>query len=163
MKTELVNLDLSANSFTANGHKYLVHGTLSLGRYKEYEKLQAQISWGVDFEKQYKDLRRAWELLNQMKPAEAAVWINNMMSGVARVIENREHPALLLCTLFICREGEDLTTWDETTANEKIADWKAEGFEMESFFSYAFSLVKGWRETLQDISASTLQGEGERK
>lgn len=163
MKTELTTIDPSVNSFTANGNKYLVHGSISLGRYSVYEKLQAQIAWGVDFEKQYKDLRRAWELLNQMKPAEAAVWINNMMEGIARVIEKREHPALLLCTVFICREGEDLTTWDETTANEKIADWKKEGIDADSFFAYAFSLVRGWKENLPGLSQSISKAEGEPK
>lgn len=162
MKTELKTFSPDANSFMANGTKYLIHGTLSVGRYRQYESLQAQLAWGVDFDKMYADLGKVWDMLNKTRLAEAAVFVNNMREGVARMVEKREHPALMLCTLFICREGEDLSVWDETTANEKVADWKAEGFEMVSFFKYAFSLVKGLDSALAALSQNTLQGEGER-
>lgn len=162
MKTETKSFAPDANSFVANGVKYLIHGSLPLGRYQVYEKLQAQIAWGVDFEKQHRDLKKAWDLLNQTKLGEAAVWINNMMEGIAHRVEKREHPALLLCTVFICREGEDMTAWDETEALEKIADWKAEGIDAESFFEFAFSLVKGWTAVYRSLSAATSR-EGERK
>lgn len=161
MKTKLKTFDPAANSFEANGRKYLVHGTLPVGRYKYFEVYQAQVAWGVDFARQYKDLGKVWNLLNQTKLAEAAVHINNMREGIARNIEGREHPALMLCTLFICREDEDLAEWNETLALEKVADWKAEAFEMVSFFKYAFSLVRGLETALPELSAATFQREGE--
>lgn len=161
-KTELKTFSPEANSFEANGKKYLIHGSISVGRYKHYEALQAQMAWGVDFERMYKDLERVWALLNQTKLAEASVQINNMREGVARNLEKRQHPALMLCTLFICREGEDLSAWNETEAMDKVADWVAEGYEMASFFKYAFSLVRGleaaWAALLSDTSG---QREGE--
>ena len=139
--TTLKQLDLSANSFTANGVKYLIHPDLSFERFVQFEKLQAQIGWNVDFAIQHKALSEVWALLNKLKLAEAAVKVNNMLEGIARSMDGRQHPAFLVCTLFMCREGEDVTTWSETDAAEKIADWKKE-YAVEGFFEYAFSLVK---------------------
>lgn len=157
MITELKTFNPEANSFMANGKKYLIHGSLSTFRYKYYEIYQAQMAWGVDFQKQYKDIGAAYDLLNKSKPADAAVHLNNMREGIARHLEKREHPAMMLCTLFISREGEDLSTWNETEAMEKVADWNTEGYEMVGFFKYALRLVEGLDSALEALSANTLQ------
>lgn len=143
MMTTLKQIDTAANSFMANGTKYIIYPDLSFERFVQFEKLQAQIGWNIDFDRMHKALMEVWQLLNKLKLAEASVKINNLMDGIARNIEGREHPAFLVCTLFMCREGEDLTTWSETDAAEKIADWRKE-YAVEGFFNYAFSLVKGF-------------------
>ena len=43
---------------------------------------------------------------------------------------------LLFCTLFINREDEDITVWDERLAMAKIEDWKKAGLSMSLFFSF---------------------------
>jgi len=119
-------------------------GSIPVGRYQKFEALQAQLVWGADFDSMYKNMRRSYDLLNNGKPADAAVLINNVLEGVARHIEGREHPMLLLCSIFICLEDEDLSVWDETRAMEKITDWKLECIAVEDFFALAFSSVKGF-------------------
>lgn len=154
-KTELKTFNPEANSFEANGKKYLIHGSLSTFRYPLYEKFQASLAWGVEFQEQYNNLQKAYDFLNKSKPADAAVFINNVMAGVARKIEGRAHPALMICTLFICREGEDLTTWNEAEAIEKISDWDEEGYDINSFFLFAQHLVRGLPNVLEMLSANT--------
>ena len=142
-KTQVARLDIRANSFTANGNKYLILGSIPVGRFEKFEALQAQLAWGVDFEPLHKNLRRLWDLNNKLKFAEASVLLNNILEGLARPLDGREHPVLLLCSLFLVRDGEDLSGWNETFAQEKIEDWKAEAISVEDFFALAFNSVKG--------------------
>lgn len=142
-KTEVTRLDIRANSFYANGHKYLILGSIPVGRFERFESLQVQLAWGVDFEPLHKNLRALWDLNNKLKFAEASVLLNNILEGLARPLDGREHPVLLLCSLFLVREGEDLSGWNETFAHEKILDWKAEAISVEDFFVLAFNSVRG--------------------
>ena len=142
-KTQIKHLDTSANSFEANGNKYLILGSITTARYQKFEALQAQLAWGIEFESMYANVRKLYDLLNKVKFAEAAVLANNILEAVIRPLEGREHPMLMLCTIFCVRENEDLSKWDETNALEKIADWKAECIAIEDFFALAFNSVRG--------------------
>lgn len=142
-KTTIKHIDVTANSFEANGNKYLILGSIPVARFQKFEALQAQLAWGVEFESMYTNIRKVYDLLNKVKFAEAAVTANNMLEAVARPLEGREHPMLMLCTVFIVRENEDLSRWDETNASEKIADWKADCYAVEDFFGLAFNSVRG--------------------
>ncbi len=85
--------------------------------------------------------------------------MNNVLEGIARNLEGREHPMLLLCSIFIVRENEDLSKWDETIALEKIADWKAECLAVEDFFALAFSSVRGFTAHYLESLGATSQSE----
>jgi hypothetical protein len=137
----LKKVDTTANSFEANGKKYLIHGSLSVKRFEEFEKLQVQVGFGADFQSLYSTLEKAYANMNQMKVMDAGVLIHNTLQGVSRKTDGRSHPVMLLCTLFIAREGENLAEWTETDAVEKIDDWKKEGIDVSFFFSLANSLV----------------------
>jgi hypothetical protein len=130
-------------SFQANGKTYLVRPTLSLERFEEFEKLQIEVGFSTDFENIFKNIRKAFDLLEEGKTATTAVILYNIMNGVKNKIENRENPVLLLCTLFICAPDENTTIYDLELNKLKIEDWKKEGIAAESFFSLAFNLVTG--------------------
>lgn len=148
-------LDLSANSFEANGRKYLIHDSLTIERFEKFEQLQAQVSWGIEFQEIFDNLDKLIKHLDKVEFVKASVLATNMLHGVARNVEGRVNPVFLLCSLFLCREGEDLATWNTTDALEKVADWRAEGIAVEDFFALAYSSVKGFTDAYKAVLADT--------
>lgn len=142
------------SSFTANGVKYLVHTSLAIERFIEFEKLQIKVGYGVDFRHLFQQINTAFNYLNDSRQADAAVMLHNLMTGVATNLEDRENPVLDLCTLYICREGEDLTKYDPVLNEQKKEDWKAEGITVDSFFVLAFNLVNGFQNIYDSVSLS---------
>ena len=142
--------------FEANGHKYKFCKTISIDRFVEFERLQAHVGFGKDFKGIHAELVGAYELLNKSKPADAAVKISNLVNGIGWNLEKRDHPVLQMCALFLNREDEDATKFDEDLVSEKIADWREEGYSIEDFFQLAFNFVEGFipilNETIQSIS-----------
>jgi hypothetical protein len=92
MSETVKRLDLSANGFEANGRKYLIHDSLTIERFEQYEKLQVQVSWGIEFEIMFKNLRELIKHLDKIEFVKASVLATNMLHGVARGVENRIHP-----------------------------------------------------------------------
>jgi hypothetical protein len=68
--------------------------------------------------------------------------MNNVESIKSRLVQ-RFAPALFLCTIFIVREGEDLSKqWTFEYAKEKIDDWLEENYKPVDFFSLALGSSK---------------------
>lgn len=133
-----------------SGKEYKLTSSLNVTRWQEFEKLQNHVGWGLDFSGMMARLKETYELLNKQKFADAAVHIHNTMNGIAKSLENRYHPGLLMCTLFVVYEGEDLTTWSEQDATAKIEDWK--DYEVADFFSLAVNLVNGFIPAYEELS-----------
>lgn len=155
------DLDLfTVKSFEANGHKYHVSKKISIPRWREYEKLEPRLTYGVGFDYIFSNLKKAYEALNSKegKIADAAVILHNMMAMVKDIEnENREHPSLLMCALVINREGEDAGQYDEKLQLEKIEDWRKEGFDILPFFTFALSSIQGFRETYVEYITKELK------
>lgn len=149
--------DSFANSFVANGTKYLIHPTLSIGRYEMYEELEIIFGNGASHKEIFEELTAVFELVDKMKFAQAAIRINNMITAVSRSLHMRTTPMLLLCSLFIAKEGEDLSRWNEAEALEKIADWRADGYRIDDFFEFAFSCVTGLHQNYRLSLARSLE------
>jgi len=145
---EIKTLDLTKiRSFMANGHEYHISSGISLSRYKEYEKLEPRLTYGVDFDSLFKQLRKAYDALNSNKEgrADAIVIIHNLMSGIKDIEnEKREHPALLMAALVINRDGEDAGIYDEKKQLQKIEDWQKEGYDALPFFTFALISIQGF-------------------
>lgn len=155
------------DTFQANGVTYIVRTSLTLGRFEEFEKLQIDVGYGASFQEVFKNIRKAYDYLNEGVPMDAGVILYNVMNGIKKNLQDRKNPILQLCALFIVTEDEDLTTFDPVLTNKKLADWKAEGIEAQDFFSFAFNLVQGFTTALdevsQGISAKTKQAKGNGK
>jgi predicted nucleotidyltransferase len=153
---DLKHIDFKDSSFTANGTEYFIKNTLTVERFMHFEKLQVHVGFGKDFKAIFKDLDMAITLADKGKGVEAWSIILNMRNGVAQKLEDRMHPALLLCTLFVITKDEDITQWDEELGKRKIDDWRKEPFDMNDFFRLAANLVTGFipilNELTQDIS-----------
>lgn len=155
------------DTFTANGNKYFIRTSLTITRFEEFEKLQVQVGYGLDFKTIFTNLNRAYGSLNDMKPADASVILYNMINGVQQNLEMRENQVLQICSLFICREDEDMTKFDPMFMVSKINDWKAEGITMDNFFTIASNLVTGFipifKDGLQSILAKLEAAKSEAK
>lgn len=157
----LKKLDIEQGWFEANGVKYIVENSLSTGRFKDYEKLQHHIGFGVDFQSAFNTMKDVYEMLNKQKFADCAVKIHNYINGISQKLDDRVNPAFYMCTLFMNREGEDLTKWDEELAKRKIEDWHKEGYDVQDFFSFAVQQVTGLSLAYAEVSLSSLQAEAE--
>ena len=105
--TEIQKLDITANSFEANGNKYLIHSSLTVKRFEVFERLQIEVSFGVDFDSLKNSIAKIYDCLQTFKGADASVIARNALEGIARIDNKRKHPIMLLCSLFICRENEN--------------------------------------------------------
>lgn len=140
---------IGKKEFEANGRKYTIMDKISINRWIIYEKLQPRVTFGLGFEEMYANCIKAYQYLNQQKFADAAVVMHNMANGIKSATdEKRAHPVLLMASLFVVRDNEDLKVYDEKLALEKIEDWQAEGLNMADFFSLSLSSIRGFRETL---------------
>jgi len=156
---EVKRIDFSKNKFEANGRTYTVSGELCIDRFVEFERLQAHVGFGIDFKSIYATLKDAYDNLNKGKMADSAVLIHNLINGIATNLDNREHPSLELCALFLNREGEDTKVFDPDVMKDKIEDWRKEGYAIEDFFQLAFNFVNGFIEAYNEISQSILRAQ----
>lgn len=146
---ELKTLSSATKSFEANGKKYTVSEKISVERFIQYEKLVPELTFGLSFEQIYSNLRKAFELLNKQKFADSSVVIHNIMNGISSIEdEKRAHPALLMASLVINRQDEDVRVYDEFIALDKINDWQLEGLDMLGFFDLSLSSIQGFKTTL---------------
>ena len=150
----LKTLTIHDKEFVANGKKYLVQEKISVARYELYEKFGVEATFGTSLVELFHNLNKVFELLNKSQPANAASLLHNVLIQLAAAADGKKmQSALKFCTLFITTEQEDLTTWSEELAAEKLADWNTEGYEAFSFFVLAASLVEGYKSALKTVSA----------
>lgn len=141
---ELKRLDLSKQSFVANGTTYYIESGLSIERYCEYQILEKEAAFSMSFKKIFENLKEVHRLMNEVKFVEAAVKLDNLMRGVAK-LEEREPTLLKMCALFINTEDEDRTTINNDMIVKKIEDWKKE-YDIRDFFQLALNTVDGFLE-----------------
>ncbi|MFA5715147.1 MAG: hypothetical protein WC998_05380 [Candidatus Paceibacterota bacterium] len=160
---ELKHIDLSSNILHANGVDYEIKYSLTVERWKTYEKLQNHFAFGLAFDEIESKIKQSIDYANQGKGIEAWNIIYNLREGIAYRLEDREHPALLLMSLFILAPGEDITTWDEESQKKKIADWNAEGYDINDFFQLAANFVKNFLPVYKEIFPNISQSPGKGK
>lgn len=141
---ELKRLDLSKQSFVANGTTYYIESGLSIERFCEYQILEKEAAFSMSFKKIFENLKEVHRLMNEVKFVEAAVKLDNLMRGVAK-LEEREPTLLKMCALFINTEDEDRTTINNDMIVKKIEDWKKE-YDIRDFFQLALNTVDGFLE-----------------
>ena len=154
---ELKRLPFDKGSFTANGVTYKIKNTLTLARFIEFEKLQNHFGFGLTFSGIVGKLNEAIDYANKGKGVEAWNCIFNLKEGISYRLEDRTHPVLLLASLFIITEDEDLTQWNEGEQKIKIDNWNREGYDVNDFFQLASNLVKDFLPIYGEISQSTSQ------
>ena len=142
-------IDFSQKHFECGGRKFFVKESLSFARYRELQKLNLEFGYSATFLDTFKNIKTAWEFLNQLKLGEAAVVLHNIMYGVVS-LDDKDDVALRLCALFIDETGEDPTVYDEGKMREKIECWSKGGLSTSPFFQLAANLVPGWLDVYQN-------------
>ena len=153
---ELKQIDLTQSSFIANGVTYFIKDSLSVERYRFFEKYQVTFGFAREFKQIYDLLVQSVDLANKGKGLEAWNIVFNLKEQIGKNnLDNRHHNGMYICALFIVTETEDLTTWDEHIADVKIANWNKEGYDVNSFFRLAANLVTGYIDCLDEIFQNT--------
>lgn len=141
---ELKKLDVTQPTFVANGVTYYIESALSIERFCEYQILEKEAGFGLNFKKIFNELKELHNLMNNVKFVEAAVKLNNLMRGVAK-LEDREPTLLKICALFINEKDENRSIINNDMIVKKIADWKVD-YEVNGFFTLALNMVDGFLE-----------------
>lgn len=150
---ELKRIDFDGKMIEGtSGRKYYIESELSIDRFTEFEKLQSHVGFGVDFDGIVNKLNDAYDKLNKSKPMDAGIIIHNLLNGIIMRMENRNHPVLEMCALFINEENEDRVKYSLDAINKKIDDWKE--YDINDFFQLAFNLVKNFIPIYEEISLS---------
>lgn len=158
-------IDFEKGSFEADGRTFIIRDNLTIERWQAFEELQTSMGLNLSFKQVFDKLKVAYEHFNGGKFADGSVVLHNLMSGIADRVDNKIHPALEICALFIVEKDEDVAVWDRSIAKSKINAWKKEGYDMQDFFSLAVSLVQGFTETYVEYmdSISELAARVDRK
>lgn len=158
MAIKLKKLDPTQRSFVANGKTYYIETSLSIERFHQYQIYEKEAGFSITFNSMVDTLKEAYQDLNRMKAADAAVKINNLIAGLANV-EEKEHVLLKMCALYMNTEDEDRGEINEDIISRKIKDWGAE-YEVEGFFTLALNTVSGFfkhynemRQIISDVEA----------
>jgi hypothetical protein len=157
MQTQLRVIDFSKKYFECDGRKFYLKDTLSFNRYRELQKIILEFGYSATFVDIFKNLRIAWDHLNNLHLGDAAVMLHNIMYGIKN-LEDKDDPALRICALFIDEEGEDPTVYDEGKMREKIDCWSRE-LSVTPFFQLAANLVPSWINAYKIVSQTGLKKE----
>jgi hypothetical protein len=141
MGSKISKITVKNDSFTLDGVQWHIEDDVTIGRLPELEKMLHHFINGVELTEQQLILKAAYDDLNEVKVVDAGRKLYNLLN--ATIIKNATsiNPKLLIATMFINREGEDLTKWDVALAESKIKQWSkyTGGF----FFELADRLSSG--------------------
>lgn len=148
--------------FTANGVKYHIRSVregLGFTRYKLLKQMLSVVGFNATFAEQVQSFDRLTKAANSLVTKEPRMdelfrEIENFKQAISKADRTWDY-SFYAATLFIVREGEDLTEWNESMANEKIADWQKEGLHEHDFFFLvmfmASQLAEWWNELPKQI------------
>lgn len=142
---------LESGEFQANGKTYFVEPELSIQRFREKQKLDLEIAHNTSFKKHYDGLKEMWDMLNELKLADATVQLRDILDGLVRLDDKHDnHPIFKYCALILNTKDEDRRRVDEKLVDEKINDWEEEGIPVRSFFFVALGTISGLADTLRE-------------
>lgn len=150
-------VDFTKKYFECQGRKFYLKDSLSFARYRELQKIILEFSFSATFVDLFKNVKTAWEFMNQLKFADAAVTLHNIMIGIKN-LEDKDDAVFRLCALFLDEEGEDVTGYDEGKMREKIDCWAKE-CDVTPFFQLAAKLVPSWIDAYKIVSQNGLNEE----
>lgn len=148
----LKRIDFENGVLITEKHTYKVAPSLSVDKWQEFLIIQQEVAYGMTFEEFFELDKQIYAALNKLDFVKATSILYNRMHAIQLNIEKRQDPVLKLCSLFLIREGEDETKYDETVCKEKINDWKNSGVDFKDFFLLAAKVVPGLLTALDEIS-----------
>lgn len=155
-RPQLRQINPYVTEFKTEKHHYVITDSLSIARYKVYQKYNIEAAFHMDFMTMFNKLEELYGLVNEMRFADAAVLINNMRLGVAK-LDDAEVFAFKYCTLFINRVDEDPKVYNHSLMKDKIADWEAEGIDSSFFIVLSSRLIQGFLQVYRELSLKISQ------
>lgn len=138
--------------FTANGKKYIIRGVdepLGILRFSQMQKFGGILGYNASFQAVLDNVNKYDELVLADEPfhtikKKIVLHTKAIVDGFLTVNADRYEKAFYLATLFICEEGEDLSNWSKSHADQKISDWNKEGLNEVDFLSLALVRIAGF-------------------
>lgn len=131
-------IDPEKGWFIANGRKYYVQDVLTMGRLKHYKRLMHVLAFGATVEDHIKFVKF---VIAQMSGPVTFLATHKILENAYNVeksytdfIHDETDPWFRFGALFINREGEDISAYDEKVVQSKINDWIKEGLDTNDFF-----------------------------
>ena len=152
LNNQLRQLPFNTKEFEACGYRWYVEESLSINRYKSFQKMEIELGFTVNFSKLFERVQSAFFLLNERKDAEAAVVLHSIMEGVSSVSEKKSI-SLYVATLFINRADENRGEWSESIAKEKLNIWGEANIEAGFFLVVALNRVQNFNQHLKEVAA----------
>ena len=153
----LINAGKTPETFVAAGVNYKIlsiEQALTPVRYFAYEGLKFSYSFDNSPETIARELAKAHNIINAaiLGKTENKEGVLDALTILYGMVETLKQPTkttisrgrymMLICSLFIVSDGEDLTKWDELMAEKKIEHWNAEGFHMMDFFFLGLGFIR---------------------
>lgn len=143
--------------FKANGNNYVINDIsegLSIERFTTWQKFTLTVGFGLDFQTMYTNIAKAQQMVDKLVVekrglTELTMHLEAMKSSFTEDSDSRYDVTMYLCSIFINREDEDLTEWSTSLADEKIADWNAEGYDYQDFLVFALERCPGFKDLYQ--------------
>ena len=160
MANELKKLEPGTQYFNCSGKKYYISDKLSFIKFEKLSEWSLEFGFSATFKDLFAGLKKQYDLLNQMKLADAIVINHNLMTGIVN-LEQKYNVAFRICALFILEEGENEVEFNEAKINEKIDNWSRE-YDAGFFLNFAASLIPNWIGVYNLVSQSISEKEREK-
>lgn len=145
-----------SNTFKTEKHTYTIYSGAKLGhkRFTAFNKVATATATGRTFDKQIQEIQKVMQvILTQNDIGElrrqSTIRLQALCDSISSFSKEQIDMALHLATVYVCREDEDLTVYDENLALEKMEDWA--GFVIEDFFLLSITLIPKFAQYLKLI------------
>ncbi len=139
----------------ASGRRYYIYTPemgLPAGRAHGLRKAMDAVIANASLQDNIEALNAIRKAYNDMLKSNDAVFlgytIQAALNALASSYTSENHVAVTACTYFIIAEGEDLATYDERVAREKVEDWK--NINEMDFFLCCLGYRGAWSSTLAE-------------
>lgn len=155
MESSAIKINVGSE-FDAGGKRYRVlsiEDSITIARMQAYEVIKMDYAYTVNAESIKDAAKRIDSILQGLvlgkKQEENIFHVSMILQGLNDALQKGNYPfmfSLMCCTLFIVKDGEDLSRWDKETAEAKIKDWQGANIDARCFFTLAVD----WRKELNE-------------
>ena len=141
--------------FKANGTNYNIldaNSVVGIKRLNLYTKFRTMLAFNLENFQGLFDLIKEMEnnlgkmiMGDGVAASSLAASIKTLKDSLVDFGEAKYSISMILCTLFIVTDKEDLSTFDNSHAEKKIQDWETEGYLAHDFFLLALNFSDDYK------------------
>jgi len=158
----LKTIDIPSGKLMAGGEQYFIQYSLSTNFYIEYLKKLPRLTFHSTFAGMYDTLSKIYtaassgnDMIYAISQARELSW--NQLDAIRRFDENEIPDIVDFCCLFIHKAGDDVSKFDHAYHELKKQIISAEGYDVASFFTLAFSLIENYGNAYHKIKSVSNQ------